>query len=472
MRNHNNSVLKFIKNSAVFLIGNIMSKVILVLLLPLYTSALNPADYGYYDVSITYITAVTSILFFEIWSGVMRFMYDKSEKNYKYYVIKSGWTIFAVSGVLYFVILFALDYFTTFKYLNWIFLYGFFTNIQSMYSYIARGFGKNTEFAVSGILNTAVTVTANIVFILAFHWGIVSLYIASIIGMIMQELFLEFKVHTLGCVFKYPLNRNLTFQIFKYSAPVCLNTISFWLLTSLNRILINFVLGNAANGIYAIADKFGAAITLITTCFTYAWQDISFSRESSSSGGGRFYSRACNAYMRFLGVGAVLMIPAFFILFPLLVNKTYNESKNIIPLFLVMSMMGAFSNFIGNIFYAMKKTNVIFISMMASCFLNILIGYPLILLIGLNGATLAIVIAYILNITIRTIILSKANGFRLNYRLALMIAILICTSFIIYTFGNFAANIIWLIVAMVLSWFILKDTFMPIFKSILEKRNS
>ena len=38
------------------------------------------------------------------------------------------------------------------------------------------------------------------------------------------------------------------------------------------------IIGNEANGIYAIGNKFSFVIGLITTCFTYAWQDLSFSK--------------------------------------------------------------------------------------------------------------------------------------------------------------------------------------------------
>ena len=68
--------IKFIKSSGIYFFGNILTKLISFLLLPIYTKFINPTDYGTYDLMIAYITFFTSVLFLDIWSGIMRFMFD------------------------------------------------------------------------------------------------------------------------------------------------------------------------------------------------------------------------------------------------------------------------------------------------------------------------------------------------------------------------------------------------------------
>ena len=66
VKNKGGQSRRFIKNSIIFLIGSTLSKVVTFFLLPLYTKYIPPDAFGYYDLSITYSTVVTSLLFFDI----------------------------------------------------------------------------------------------------------------------------------------------------------------------------------------------------------------------------------------------------------------------------------------------------------------------------------------------------------------------------------------------------------------------
>jgi len=68
----NNDLIRFIRSSGIFFLGSILSKVISFFMLPIYTGYIAVEDMGYYDVSITYTNMVISIVFFEIWSAVLR----------------------------------------------------------------------------------------------------------------------------------------------------------------------------------------------------------------------------------------------------------------------------------------------------------------------------------------------------------------------------------------------------------------
>ena len=97
------SLGRFIKSSAIFFVGTVLSKLISVVMLPLYTSNIPTNDMGYYDLTLTYITIVTSLLFIDIWVAILRYMYDSGEKtgDKKASIIKSGVAIFGISSLLY-----------------------------------------------------------------------------------------------------------------------------------------------------------------------------------------------------------------------------------------------------------------------------------------------------------------------------------------------------------------------------------
>ena len=57
----------FLRNSGIFVLGTVLSKLIAFIMLPLYTAVVPPSDFGYYDLSVTYLTVVCESLFLNIW---------------------------------------------------------------------------------------------------------------------------------------------------------------------------------------------------------------------------------------------------------------------------------------------------------------------------------------------------------------------------------------------------------------------
>ena len=427
IKSNESPLMRFIKSSGIFFIGSVLSKAMSILMLPLYTNRIPTDSMGYYDLSLTYITIITSCLFFDIWVAILRYMYDGKTKEERATAIKSGLAIFGISSVLY--LAFGLIFAGIFnpEAIFWILLYGIFQNISILFCFCARGFQKNKEFAVSGILNTGINVLTNIVLILGFGLGYESLYISAIAGFVVQTLYLMAFADIFSSLRLGRVDIAVTKSMFKYSLPLCLNSVAYWVLTSLNRVVLNGIYGNEANGIYAIGNKFSFVIGLITTCFTYAWQDLSFSK-ANERGVGKFYSQATTMYAKVLMVCTALALPVIKAAFPVLVGDAYKSAENTIPIFLIVAAISALSTFIGNVFYAIKETRMIFISMVISAIINVLLSYPLITQFYINGANLSVLISFCVNIAVRCFVLKRRISFRLHKDIAVMLVPLIVSS--------------------------------------------
>ena len=99
----------FFKSSSLYFLGNVLTKLIGFLMLPIFTEYLNTNEYGYYDVANTYLNLVISFLFLDIYVGIMRFIYDQKETETAYRPIFNGFLIFMVSLVLYTIISWVLQ---------------------------------------------------------------------------------------------------------------------------------------------------------------------------------------------------------------------------------------------------------------------------------------------------------------------------------------------------------------------------
>ena len=268
MKNNQSALMRFITSSGIFFIGSVLSKAIVLFMLPLYTNRIPTQDMGYYDLSITYSTIATSFLFFDIWVAILRYMYDGKTKDQQATAIKSGLFIFFASSAVYLGLglLFA-----------WIFhpdaillilFCGLLQNVANLLCFCTRGFQKNKEFALSGLISTVVTVLVNLALILGFGMGYQSLYLAAMAGYAAQSVYLLIFGDIFSSLKLGAFDKGVSKSMFRYSLPLCLNSIAYWVLTSLNRIVLNWVYGNEANGLYAIGSKFSFVIGLITTCFT------------------------------------------------------------------------------------------------------------------------------------------------------------------------------------------------------------
>lgn len=463
------SLVRFIKSSGIFFLGTILSKSIAFLLLPLYTAYIPKHGFGYYDLSITYTLLVSSILYFDIWSTVMRFMHGSKDNEERYDVVLSGSVLLLFSTFLLIIIVGFLMFFYNFEYITLIAMFGIVSNVGQFYQFCARGFGKIIDFAISGIFATLLITTSNIIMIAILHWDFSCLYISSILSWSFQIVYLECRIHILPNTWRRTLNTALMKKMIRFTLPLSVGSVSYWVLANYNRIAISQVLTVEDNGIFAVASKFSAIIALITGCFTYAWQDVSFSRDVNDKSNDSFYTKACKAYLWLLCFGSVTFIPMVKFVFPIMVDEKYNEALNVVPLAVISAATLAHSMFIGNIFFAISKTKYIFVTMSIASATNLLICSFLIRHFHLNGANLSILFSLIVDISLKSIILRYTIGLRTDFKQLIAVSIFLAmTVYIFYRF-DYLTNALWIVLCLLTATFASRKYILMLGKKLKEK---
>ena len=74
-----NSYKKLVNNSMIFAVGTLGSKLVTLLLVPLYTYYLSTAEYGTVDLVVTTINMLLPIVSWSVFEAVLRFSLDKQE---------------------------------------------------------------------------------------------------------------------------------------------------------------------------------------------------------------------------------------------------------------------------------------------------------------------------------------------------------------------------------------------------------
>lgn len=445
------SFIKFAKTSGIYFFGTVLAKLVTMLLLRVYTEYIPAEDMGTYNVSINYVTFLCSVLYLDIWSGILRYFYDYHTPEGQKKPINCGFAIFGISTAAYTVILVVFGQFVTVRYLPLIYLYGLMMNLQNLLGYVARAYGKNVLYASAGLLNSFVTAALNVVLIVGLHMDYGALYLAGCIGYLSNILLVGAGVKIWTLIRLSAFEKPLFVRMLRFSLPLCVNSAAYWFLTSYNSVAVSRMMGMEANGLYAVAIRFGSFISLFTSCFTMAWQEVSYAKEAESKESlSQFYSSAVNAYLRFMGMGAAILLPFIWLIFPLMIADGYSEARNMVPLYILATIASSVSGFLGNIFTAMKKNGLLFYTTVAGSVVNILGVHFLIPRFGVQGASAALFLGFLTIIVFRILLLWNEVSIRIDVRFLLLLAVVLAVACGIYFYGELKMNAVFFPTAIVL----------------------
>ena len=185
---------KLLTNVGILTISNFASKILVFLLVPLYTSILTTAEFGIYDLIISTISLSVPILSLNIIDAVMRFLMDKDYPKSKVATIGIKYISYSiVIVVLLLVLINQLDIWQQINGLEiYIFFYYFFYVLNQYFIQLAKGLEQVAAMGITGVLGTLIMITTNVVFLIVFKWGLPGFFLADILSQAIPVLYLFF----------------------------------------------------------------------------------------------------------------------------------------------------------------------------------------------------------------------------------------------------------------------------------------
>jgi len=384
-----------LKNSFLFAIGSIGSSAISFFMLPLYTRFLSTSDYGQLDVLLTTISLLLPAVTLQISSAVLRFSVDMGENDSASSVLMNG-LFMCFFGMVLTLLLFPV--FTRVEpfssYILFFYLLIFLNMLYRVLRQFIKGLDKIKTFVAADLIYTATFVTLNVVFLVRLKMGlkgyILSMVLAYFVSIVIILIF--------GDIFKY-----LNFKAFDktflkimliYSSPLVLNEILFWVVSASDRYMLTYYIGFDATGIYSVANKFPAVISMMYGIFSMAWQ-LSAMQEYGKEGYEDFFKNIFGVLSSFLFLLAGLIILILKPLMSIFVSEAFYESRKYVPMLLIGTIFYAFSNFFCVNYTASKKTKGMFHTTAVGAILNIGINFLLIPIWGIQAATFSTLASYL-----------------------------------------------------------------------------
>jgi len=432
---------KLTSNTVIFAAGTFISKVLVILLMPIYTSILTTEQYGVSDLITQTAKLIIPLACVGVCEGIFRFAIDSDDKKG---IFSTTLCIIFAGSALTLAFSPLLMLVGSFEGYVWLIpAYVICANLHSACAQYVRASGKTVTFAVQGIINTALTIIYNILFLIVFDMGVTG-YVLSVIladitvtaGLfIAAKLWRDFSVRAFK---KEHLN-----ELLRFSVPY-IPTTMLWLVTSASdRFIVTYFCGEGANGLYSAAHKIPTLLTLASGVFIEAWQI------SAVSDGGKtkeetedFFKTVYSNYLSVMVAGAAFIVAGSKLFTRILLADSYYFSWEYIPVLALATLFSSLVAFMGSVYFLEKKSVSSMLTALSGALINVVLNFVMIPSHGAMGAALATAISYVAVYVIRVVDTKQYVNFKTHgLKLVLNTVLLLCESLVLLSGIKYASFI-------------------------------
>ena len=387
------------RHSAIYGIGGLVSRILAVVLLPLYTHYLPPSAYGKVEI-VTAATAVAAIVLqMGISSEFFRFYFDTTDPDRRRVVVRTSfWFTMGMSTLgLALGLAFAnpighalqLGHDPTLVRAGAVGLWAQ-TNFQQLTA-LFRVEERSVAYAIASLANVLITIVAMVVFVAVLHRGAVGLVVGNFVGtLVVYVVLVAYRSEQLGRQFDRQLLRSMQ----RFGLPLVPAALALWAITFIDRLFVAHYKGNAEVGVYSVAVKVGSVVMFAMIAFQTAWPAFAYSIEDDRQAK-RTYSFVLTYLLTFaswlsLALGALAPW-----LVSLLANAKYHRADKGVAL-----VAFAFAFYAGYTVLAIgsgraRRTQLNWLVTGAGAAANIALNFWLIPRWGMVGAAISTAAAYV-----------------------------------------------------------------------------
>ncbi len=391
----NDRISELLKNTALFTVANIGSKILLFLMVPLYTAVLSTEEYGISDLVQTTSSLLYPLLTCMISEAVLRFSFLHEEYSIKS-VFSVGFKVTLLSIIVCALLGIFFPLISFFKSLGaYVFFIPVYFSTQSLLNLghkFARGIDKVKVSAAAGLLQVVTIIVLNLLFLLVLRIGIIGYLLSYILGDCISILFIGYRCRA-NTYWVREDNRYLQKQMLRYSLPLVPNSLSWWALSSVNRYIMLSVVGISVVGIYSATLRIPSILTVLSDIFAQAW--LLSALKNYGTPESRAFIKAM--HKRFFSLLIVLTGAIILLSEPmakLLLSGEFSSYWFIIPYLFISVFFGALVGFLGSIFSAERKNTMQFVSTMVGAVVSVLFTVLLLKRYGVIIVSLATMIGY------------------------------------------------------------------------------
>ncbi|WP_279145531.1 oligosaccharide flippase family protein [Photobacterium carnosum] len=407
--------MSLLKGASVYLVSNILNAVIPFLLLPILTRYLSPAEYGQIAMFQTLLAGIGTFIGLNAIGAANRKFYDGDiDETVLRQFNGSCVHILIVSSLIAFIGIFIfknqLSEFLAIP-TSWVLaaviisFFGFITTMR-LGQWQIRSQAK--WFGVLQVSSSLVNMLLSLLFVIILTQGaqgridaqVITGILAAIIALIWlyKDKLLQIKVWKPQYIKEALL----------FGVPLIPHHVGFFLISAVDRFVINQKLGLTDAGIYMVAVQLSSAMAIIFDAINKAYVPWLFERLKRDN-----YEEKKQivkyTYVYFilalLVAGIAFLIGPFFI--TLIAGDKYSEAGKVIGLLCLGQAFGGMYLMVTNYIFFAKKTGRLAVVTISTGIINVILLFVLVSHLGLIGAAMAFAISKLIQFIMTWFLVSK-----------------------------------------------------------------
>ena len=271
------------RHSAVYGLGGIVSRVLAVFLLPLYTRYLDTEDLGAVGLVVAFSAVLVTILRLGISSAFFRYYFDSTDPARRRLVVRTSFwfTMASATAGLAAGVLLAQPIADVLGLDDADLVRAGFVGIWAQMNYeqltsLFRAEERSTAFVLASLANIAVTIAATILLVVVWEQGALGVIVGNFTGTLVVYLAL-LAVHReqLGLEFSRPLLREMN----RFGVPLVPAALALIAVNFSDRFFLVHLASLEEVGLYEIGVRIASAMVLLLTAFRMAWPAFAYSIE-------------------------------------------------------------------------------------------------------------------------------------------------------------------------------------------------
>lgn len=386
------------KNTLLVFIGSAGAKLIGLLMLPFYTRWLSVEDYGTTDIINVYITLLLGVATACISESV--FVFPKGQPREKQRSYFSSGLFFSLISLSVTAVFFQgvrtffeyREISNSFTTNTWL-IYGLLaaTFLQRYVQQFTRSIDKMVVYSITGIVLTGCTALFS--FLIIPHRGVYGYVLAMILANFTAAIY----AFLFSGSFRYlnfrSIRKGPCIEMLKFSVPLIPNGVMWWLVSALNRPMMESYLGMNSVGIFAVANKFPGILAVVFSVFITSWQ-ISVMEEFGKEGYSNFYNKMLR--LTVFGLMSLFFIISLSskLIVQIFVTADFYEAWKYIPVLTLGVIFSNIAGFAGCNFSATRESKYFFYSSIWGAIAAVGFNFILIPKFGIMGAAVSILMSF------------------------------------------------------------------------------
>lgn len=386
------------KTAILYTIGTMMTPAIGLILLPLYTDYLSPAEYGIMTSVQSFIGVLQLFMVLSLHGAVSRLYYDfmndrNEQKKYVGSILLFVLLLASSISILLFLLkpIIGAVLFKSIS-LNPFYLYmilqSFFTALTSIPMTLLRVKEKAWLFLSIIFIKNLVILILTLYFIINLNMGVEGPFLAAIIAQAFILVLYFFAI-------KKDFSLNFSYQYLKkslqFSLPLLPHAISGWFISASDRVILEKFVPLDSLGLYGLAAQMSLVLGMlymsINSAFGPRYTKLKKENQHESA----------KELIKYFGIviviSGIIVISLSGVILSLLVTEEYYSAHPFLIALLIGQMLYGFNLLSFSHLFYYKKTKSIAKSSIAAAVVNIIVNLVLIPIIGVWGAVWSTLIA-------------------------------------------------------------------------------